>query len=169
MSQRARLSSLWCLKRFAWLSLVVLVLTVRTGLAQRSLAYGFVAANSSPRQLEAAVLHYGIGGAAGVSRRVALGAEVGGLHMDPKGVLGSVNVTVHLGSASRSEHLDPFVTGGLSAVYWRRSGGLYANVGTGVHYWFRPRIGARAEVRAYLPAIHDLSSFAEFRLGIAFR
>ena len=171
MSQRARASCSWRVKHLAWLTLPMLVLTAWPAFSQRSLGYGFAAANSSPRQLEAAVLHYGIGGAAGVTQRLAIGGEIGGIHLNSEGALGSVDVTVHLKSLSRSLRLDPFVTGGLSGLYVRKTKdyGLYLNLGLGAHYWFRSRLGVRAEVRAYPPAIADVNGFAEFRLGIAFR
>mgnify|MGYP000085464583 CR=1 FL=1 len=170
MNQRAQASSFWRGKRLVLLSLFLLVLAARPGFAQRSLGYGFVAANSSPSP--GAGLHYGIGGAAGVSRRVALGGEIGRLHTDYwKGVLGSVNVTVHVRSTSRSERLDPFVTGGLSGLYLPKTKdyGVYLNLGLGAHYWFRSRLGVRAEVRAYPPGVADINGFSEFRLGIAFK
>ena len=167
MSQRPRALSAWRLKRPAWLSLLLLVLTAWPGFAQRSVWYGFATAKTSSTGEDGAIVHGGIGGAAGFAPRWAFGFEIGGFR-PPIAAMASLNLTLHLRSVSRSECIDPFVIGGLSVGHTftaERETVPFVNLGTGTHYWFRPRLGVRTEARLYVGAV----GHAELRLGIAFR
>ena len=107
---------------------------------------------------------YGLGGEARLAPLMTAGGEIGGISQDGAGILASGNVSVHIPAGS---HIDPFVTGGFSVGH-KRETGLWVNIGGGVNYWFQRRVGVRAEFRGY-PGGYHLSSFGEFRLGIAFR
>lgn len=170
MSQSVRASSCRRWKRLALLSLLLVLLSSWPAFAQRSLGYGFVG-GTIPRVAfgNRTNLRYGIGGAAGVSQRVAICGEIGGIHSDSKWAVGSVGIAIHLRSVSRSERVDPFVTGGLSVAHvfaGRHQNGRLVNVGTGLHYWFRPRLGVRTEAKLNMAGE---AGHAEVRLGIAFR
>ena len=124
--------------------------------------YGFIgpAFNGNPR---GSAFRYGMGGAWATTRHITLGGEMGGI--DSSGLLASGNAGVHF---TPGKIADPFVTGGIS---YARSGGenaAFANIGGGLNYWFRSRIGARFEYRGYLGG-QDLKNFSEFRFGVSFR
>lgn len=108
---------------------------------------------------------YGLGGAWAIAPRVTAGVEIGGIRKHGNGMIGSGNLGFHFRQDPMG--LDPFITGGFT--YARLGGnGFYVNLGGGANYWFRPRVGLRAEFRAY-PGGADLSSFSEIRFGVSFR
>lgn len=132
-----------------------------TGLAQTH-GYGFIGGTFGDQM--GGAFRYGFGGAWAIVPHVTAGAELGG--MSGSGVIGSGNLGFHL--LRRPKGIDPFFTAGISGVRMSGGSGFYGNIGGGANYWFRPRIGFRAEFRAY-PGGMDLNSFSELRFGVSFR
>ena len=67
-----------------------------------------------------------------------------------------------------TEHLEPFVTGGLGATYvrpnWEDAGddwNLSVNLGGGAKYWFNESIGLRADGRGFLTFVDGDEPFAD--------
>ena len=100
-------------------------------------------------------------------RRVGVSAEVA---LVPFGGRASLDGTLHFPHSERTK-LDPFVQAGLT-----RSTGEYGNVyrgwnvGAGVSYWLRPRLGLRVE---FVETVQHLDTWTEqyhlARFGISFR
>ena len=69
-----------------------------------------------------------------------------------------------------AQNRDPFLTGGYTpAFHLFGSAASGANIGFGLHYWFLPHLGVRAEFRdIVLPAMSPENVWV-FRGGIAFR
>lgn len=109
---------------------------------------------------------YGLGGSWSIAPRVAANAEIGGINKHGSGMIGSGNLSFHFKQDPMG--FDPFLTGGFSYVRMYSRNGYYVNLGGGANYWFRPRVGLRAEFRAY-PGGGDLNSFSEIRFGVSFR
>lgn len=149
---------------------VVAILLSLTAAAQfgwaQSHGYGFMGGTFAGRGRMGGAFRLGIGGEMRVAPLVNLGGEVGSVHNDGTGVIGSGNASVHV--PLRSDTVDPFVTGGVSAGYVPRSAGLWVNLGGGLNYWFRRNVGLRVEFRGYAGGV-DLPGFAEFRVGVSFR
>lgn len=139
--------------------LFCIALTASTAKAQTH-GYGFIgpAFSGAPGDFR-----YGIGGAWATSPHITLGGEVGGFN--GTGPLISGNLGVHF---TPKASFDPFVTGGISYAHAHSRNGVFANLGIGINYWFRPHIAMRGEYRGYLGGL-DLKSFSEFRFGVAFR
>ncbi len=132
----------------------------------QSFGYGFIGGTfAGSRGGVGGAFRYGIGGEGQIAPHFNLGGEIGGLSKNGTGVVGSGNVSFHVPFQST---VDPFVTGGVSIARKAGETGLYVNLGGGVNYWLRDRLGVRAEFRGY-PGGYDLNSFAEFRIGIVFR
>ncbi len=119
------------------------------------------------------LLHVGLGGEGRLYRALHIAAEIGYAFPYRSAANGigllSVNGSYRFTNL-KNEKLVPFVTGGYSGLF--RAGWLSGmNAGGGVDYWFRERIGWRAEVRDYFrPASRELGvHLLEFRFGISFR
>ena len=112
-------------------------------------------------------LRCGLGGAFAIVPRLTIGGEAGAFYKNGIGMLASGSLGVHL-RRSVETGFDPFATGGITGLRIGSETGLYANVGGGFNYWFRPRAAFRLEFRGY-PAGQDLKSFSEIRFGISFR
>lgn len=98
-----------------------------------------------------------------------LGAELGTIHKNDVGILGSGNLTYHFTRPrGRREAWDPFLVGGFSGARISGVGGLYINLGAGVNYWMGRRWALRGEFKAY-PGGQDLGGFSELRFGVTFR
>lgn len=161
------LNSVSKIAKFAFARLLTM-LVFSSALKAQTHGYGFLGATvgGSSSGLDGA-FRYGVGGNVSLAPRLTAGAEIGGLQKDGAGLIGSAKLGFHF--RSRINHgLDPFVTGGVSYVRKSGEGGVFGNVGSGVHYWFRPRLAIRAEFVAY-PSGSDLNTFSEFRVGIAIR
>jgi len=146
----------------------VLLLGSLQGAYGQSHGYTFTGATIGEGSLDPG-FRYGVGGSWAVAPYVTAGAEVGGIQIEgASGAIVSGNVGVHFRRRVETG-FGPFVTGGITGV---RSGGgetaLFANIGGGINYWFRPRVGFRTEFRGY-PRGRDLNSFSELRVGISFR
>ena len=109
---------------------------------------------------------FGVGLDFHLASQFDVGAELGTIHKNDVGILGSANLIYHL--SRRKEKWDPFIAGGVSAARISGTGGLYLNLGTGVNYWLRRRWALRGEFKGY-PGGQDLGGFAELRLGVTFR
>ena len=132
----------------------------------QSHGYGFVGTTIGEGLFQSA-LRYGIGGGWAVAPHVTVGGEVGGIQNNGVGAITSVNVGAHFRRRVETG-FDPFVTGGVTGAFFGREIGIYGNIGGGINYWFRPRVGFRVEFRGY-PGASDLNSFSEFRFGVSFR
>jgi hypothetical protein len=115
-----------------------------------------------------------LGGAGGgaeafITSRLALGGDLGGYSFTDTTTfgVGAVNATIHLGDQTRRRGADPFFTGGWAMTF--APGGFYGrgvNVGGGLNYWIRDRVGLRPEVRGYVIG----EEFALIlRVGLSFR
>ncbi len=136
----------------------------------RAQGYAFVAPGGFTEGGSA--LHFGVGGEGLVYKGLGIGGEIGylGLTRDLGAGFGvlSPDISYHFLNASKSGKVVPFVTGGYSLLF--RSGAGHAfNVGGGVNYWFKERVGLRFEVRHHTPVNTDLTPFYGVRIGLAFR
>jgi hypothetical protein len=118
------------------------------------------------------LFHAGVGGERLLYKGFGIGGELGYLWVGerPDAGLGvaSVDAQYHFLNASQSRKVVPFVTGGYSLLF--RSGALNAvNLGGGVNYWFKERVGLRFEVRDHFPPENADAHFIGFRVGITFR
>ncbi|MEN6537160.1 MAG: hypothetical protein ABFD60_07220 [Bryobacteraceae bacterium] len=150
-----------------FLSLLFLVVVVPHAYTQTH-GYAFAGSTVGIDAPDSNAFRYGIGGNWGFLRHLTLGGEAGGLHEDGnEGMLASGNVGFHF-RGNVETGFDPFVTAGLTGIYVGGETSGYTNIGGGLNYWFRPRIGFRVEFRGY-PGGEDRNGFSEFRFGIAFR
>lgn len=118
------------------------------------------------------LLHVGLGGEGRVYKGFHVGGDIG-YAFPYRAATAGIGVLSLNGSYRfnlKNEKLVPFVTGGFSGLF--RSGWISGmNVGGGVDYWFRERVGLRAEVRDYFrPVGGDFGvHLLEVRLGLSFR
>jgi hypothetical protein len=111
-------------------------------------------------------LHVGGGGEGLVYKGLGVGGEIG-YFVDDAGILSS-NVSYHFTKASKSGKFAPFVTSGYSLVF--PSDAVHAfNVGGGMNWWFKDRIGLRLEFRDHIPIQSGSSHLYGVRIGLAFR
>jgi hypothetical protein len=151
-------------------ALVVLALWVffgGSGLLAQPVNSGFVYGGATFGKRVDGAGRFGAGLDFRLTPQVDLGGELGTIHKRDVGILASVNLTYHF-TRQRYREWDPFLTGGVTGARISGVGGLYINVGTGVNYWFRPRLAFRGEFKGY-PGGQDLGGFAEFRFGLTFR
>jgi hypothetical protein len=98
--------------------------------------------------------HVGGGGEAIFRDAVGVGAEIGylGLFEESEGVgIFSVNGTYHFnGGRAPARRVRPFVTGGYSLGFEGDDHVNLVNVGGGLDYWLKPKIGLRIEVRDHV-------------------
>ncbi len=71
---------------------------------------------------------------------------------------------------TKNRRFDPFVSGGFTMlVDWDGAVGMF-NVGGGVTYWTRPRLGLRVEARNHIyPGYNGLVQLPSFRIGVTVR
>ena len=80
----------------------------------------------------------------------------------------SVPVGYHFVDRNKPLKWDPFVSAGVIGVAaWQGSFGYHSNIGGGVTYWFKDRLGVRTEFRAHVIGYDEVTS--QFRIGIAWR
>ena len=138
-------------------------------LAAQNVTSGFVYGGATfGKRLDGAG-RFGIGLDFRLTPHLDLGGEIGTIHKNDVGILGSGNLTYHFtGPRGRREEWDPFLVGGVSAARIGGVSGLYVNLGGGVNYWVRRSWALRGEFKGY-PGGQDLGGFAEFRFGVTFR
>ena len=113
-------------------------------------------------------LHFGAGGDVVAHDHVGIGGEMGFFN---RLLVGSANITAHLGGVARSK-FSPFVTAGYSRLGITDGEGAFHafNVGGGFHYWTGDRVGFRAEFRDHIrPDDRGTAQYWSARVGIAFR
>jgi hypothetical protein len=145
--------------------LAITLLLPATAIAQQSHGYAFLGGTFSGRGDISGAFRYGIGGEARVLPLLTIGGEFGGIAHNGNGILASGNASFHVPTGSS---VDPFLTAGVSVAHKSGATGAYVNLGGGLNYWFHSHFGARMELRGY-PGGQDLGSFAEIRVGLAFR
>jgi hypothetical protein len=117
--------------------------------------------------------HVGGGGEAIFADALGIGAEIGYLNSfeensDGIGVF-SVNGAYHFGGGSSSAKVRPFVTGGYTLGFRDGHANLF-NVGGGVDFWLKPRVGLRVEFRDHIwTEDNDTVQFLGVRVGVTFR
>ena len=138
------------------------------GSQSRAQGYTFVGLTSSVGDATN-LIALGGGGEGFIYKGLAAGGEVGYLFTGERFAYGlgmaSANVSYHFRELDPNGRWIPFVTGGYTLAFRGDTGNL-ANYGGGVTYWFRPRWGARIEVRN-LQYAHG--STVMFRFGLSFR
>jgi hypothetical protein len=115
-------------------------------------------------------LHIAGGGEGVFNNGAGIGAEIGYLYpvqqVDAGLGVFSINGSYHFLKAN--DKVKPFLTGGYSGFF--RSGYLNGlNVGGGVTYWFKSRVGLRVEVRDNVFGDEGGVNFINARFGITFR
>ena len=99
----------------------------------------------------------------GVDGGVMMVAECGGC----RGTVLSLNGIYSFKSASRPK-ISPFISGGASLMPASDvPGGM--NLGAGVQYWFRERMGLRVEFRDHIFMGYRNHHYYQARIGFAFR
>jgi hypothetical protein len=161
-------------------ALWVLALTPALAFAQnaesrRGQGYIFVAPGGTTTSgSTTGTLHLGGGGEAFVYKGLGIGAEIG--YIAPmqsfKSGLGllSVNGSYHFNSSDKTKKVVPFISGGYSLLF--RSGVANGfNVGGGVNWWMRDRVGLRLEARDHIFPVRNGPKLQawEFRIGLTFR
>lgn len=119
-----------------------------------------------------AAIHYGVGVDGLATRRIGVGAELGGFAPAQSFSSGfgvfSPNASYHFLSPSSSRKFDPFVTGGYTMVF--RSGVAHAvNLGGGFNYWIKERVGLRVEIRDHIGFPSPEDHLVGVRFGVSFR
>jgi hypothetical protein len=159
---------------FNLLSLFVfLCLGCLTAQAQGN-SYGYLVAGpggiSSSYGGSGTTLHIAGGGEGVFGNGAGLAGEVGYLFPTQQADAGlgifSINGSYHFLKAS--EKVKPFLTGGYSG-FFRGGYANGVNVGGGVTYWFKSRVGLRVEVRDNNLAEDGGVNFINVRFGITFR
>lgn len=116
------------------------------------------------------MLHVGGGGEVVVGETLGLGAELG--YFTPWRSLGdgiglfSLNGSVHFGSADRA--VRPFATGGYTLIFREEHASLW-NVGGGVNWWAKRRVGLRAEFRDHIYSPSKVHHYFSAQIGVVFR
>jgi hypothetical protein len=164
--------------RIAFLAIVLLMMFAVGASAQsprehRGYGYGFAAPGASVVDGGSnATLHLGVGGEGLVYKGLGVGGEIGYIgsmtEMGSGFGVGSANASYLFRSAGSSSKLDPFVTGGYSLGF-RSEASSGFNVGGGVNYWFKERVGLRIEVRDHVFPEFGNMNLIGVRLGITFR
>jgi hypothetical protein len=73
----------------------------------------------------------------------------------------------HFINRNKPVRWDPFVTTGGGAAFTSGDSTGTANLGAGVTYWFKPRLGVRLEYRLHVVAYEE--ALNTFRIGFSFR
>lgn len=138
------------------------------------LGYGFVGFGAATGGGDStATYHLGGGGEAIFADAVGVGAEIGYLNFFEENSEGigvfSVNGTYHFGGGNTAAKARPFVTGGYTLGFRDGSESLF-NVGGGVDYWFKPKVGLRIEFRDHIwTSGGETVQFWGVRFGVTFR
>jgi hypothetical protein len=157
-------------KLMAVVLLVVILPSVVAAQNKEHRGQGYVFVGPTVFIGEGTALHFGGGGEGLVYKGLGVGGEIGYL-----GVIEDLGRGVGVFSLNgsynfrRSKKISPFITSGPSLALGNDSAGFVMNLGGGLHWWIKDRIGLRFEVRDhFLPA--SLSYHAvSFRIGLAFR
>ncbi|GEM_PF-808663 len=114
-------------------------------------------------------INFGGGGEGLLYKGFGAGGEIGALTFTNGGNPESVGLASanFIGHFNRKGKVDPFITGGASLVF--RSGAAGGgNIGGGVHWWVKNRLGVRFEFRDHIFS-SDTPHFYVFRVGLSFR
>jgi hypothetical protein len=118
-----------------------------------------------------AVMHFGLGGEGVLYKGLGLGGEIGYLYPTVSASSGiaivSINALYQFGLPTSTRKTVPFITGGWSIAV-RDSAINGANIGGGVTYWFRRRLGLRMEFRDHFAARDITAHIWEGRVGLSF-
>ncbi|MGH9838298.1 MAG: hypothetical protein ACREEM_05905 [Blastocatellia bacterium] len=138
----------------------------------RAQGYGFIGPAAFTTDSDN-LITYGVGGEGLLAGGFGVGAELAGFARRGRvdngfGTL-SANASYHFLNAGKSRKLAPFATGGFS-LFFPRTPNVGINVGGGVNYWFKERLGLRVEVRDhYLFHADGGINVVGVRFGVAFR
>jgi len=155
------------------LMLISSLAQAQTGQESKGHGYIYFAPGISAPESEGA-MHIGGGGEGFFNRYLGAGAEVGYVapyssFSDGIGIF-SPNVVARFRPKSKENKVEPFVTGGYSLFFRSRSTNG-ANVGGGVNWWFKERLGLRFEVRDNFAVLDDGDTvhLVGFRFGLTFK
>lgn len=156
------------LMAIAFLILAQGLATAQTSNERKGLGYIFGGVGGRDGVGSNTVVNVGGGGEGIVVRGLGVGGEIGYLS-NTRSVsngfgLASANLSYHF---NRSQKLVPFLTGGASLAFRVGSVGG-GNIGGGVHYWMRDKVGLRLEVRDFIFS-SDSPNTVVFRVGLSFR
>lgn len=160
--------------------LAALVLLLPPSLAaqnHKSAGHGYIFA--APGAISAggsnnSTITLGGGGEAPVWGNLAVGAEIGWLapasQLDGGFGVFSINPSYRFRTGKKNARAIPFVTGGYSLLF-RRDTANAINLGGGVDYWFRDKLGMRVEVRDHIrnPRFIRPIHIWQVRVGLTFR
>lgn len=161
-------------------TLVVILLGVAASLqaqdspekAFRYRGSGYVLFGAGACQHRVPAVHISGGGEAFVFRGLSVGGELGyhtfvERYATGFGV-GTMTVGYHFVDRDTPKRFDPFVSMGFPGFYATREfgGGAAGSLGGGLTYWFKRKIGLRAEYRIYALAEEGIQTF---RIGLSFR
>lgn len=116
--------------------------------------------------------HTAFGGEGAIWKGVSVGGEIGAAY----GISGRYPPTIgfanfsggyHFTAGRKDTKFDPFVMAGPTLAF-RNGAGWGLHLGAGMTYWFKERLGVRAEFRTN-GISSDLASWPQFRVGITFR
>ena len=159
--------------RTAVLTFVLLLAFARPLQAQHPNGYVFLAPGGvSCCGHTAMTLQFGLGGEAVLGKGIGLGAEIGAVgkrQYFADSVVGvfSPNAYYHF-VHGKDIKIDPFVTGGYTLIFRSGHANLF-NLGGGVNYWCRRRLGGRLEVRNQVHTDGSSVHYWGVRFGLAFR
>ena len=110
-----------------------------------------------------------IGGEYVIGKGIGAGGELGFVAGHTSFGFVSLNMYYHLAHNGGAQKVDPFVTGGYTGAFNFFAAASGANIGLGLHYWFLPHLGVRAEFRDIVfPGTTQGANIRGFRGGIAF-
>ena len=141
------------------------------------LGYGFVGVGAVTSGGESmGTWHVGGGGEAVIRDAIGIGAEIGYLNWleepDESGLgVFSVNGSYHFNGGEASRRFRPFLTGGYTLGFAADGHENLFNVGGGVDYWLKPKVGLRVEFRDHVWSGdgEDTLHFWSVRFGVTFR
>ncbi|MEW6131024.1 MAG: hypothetical protein AB1757_28595 [Acidobacteriota bacterium] len=140
------------------------------GLAQTKerQAWGYLFAGAGGSSDGVALWQVGGGGDGLMHKGLGIGGELSVIAAGDGGSGGvgvaSVNLSGHFNRANKAQ---PFITGGATVAFSIGAAGG-GNVGGGVQYWFKDRVGLRIEARDYIFSSDRYNLFL-VRVGISFR
>jgi len=112
----------------------------------------------------------GGGAEAFVWRRLTVGGDLTMQRFvgeEPTFGLLSAKVGYHFGNRQKPGKLDPFIDFIVGSAFTKRIMVSSAGVGGGLNYWFRDRLGLRAEGRFQMARVEE--GLCLFRIGLSFR
>lgn len=159
--------------RIAIFTFVLLIALARPLQAQASNGYVFFAPGGLTCCGQTAMtLQFGVGGEVVLGKGIGVGAEIGAAgtrqHFGDS-VVGvfSPNGYYHF-AHGKDIKFDPFVTGGYTLIFRSGHANLF-NLGGGLNYWFRTRLGGRLEFRDQVHTDGSSVHYWGVRFGLAFR